>query len=329
VKIYPVFIPFSGCGQRCIYCQQNIITRTDTPDFDAIREGLRNFCRKNRDVEKEIAFFGGSFTLLPIAKQKDYFSLLGEFIPSIDGIRISTRPDGISGQVLSFCKENKVRTIELGIQSFSDSVLKKVGRPYTKEMAVTAAESIKSAGFRITIQLMPGLPGEDDNTLAETIAETVRIRPDFVRIYPTLVLKGTELEREYYEGRFVPLTLEKAIAISAEMTSNFEENSIKVIKTGLHSDVSSNQGDVVAGPYHPAFGEMVLGRVLADKILSLSGIEEPDYWQKNTLLISPKNISALKSAKNYLSIKQLPVKLDCSIGRYEISVTADKPSLVI
>ncbi len=341
-KIYPIFIPFSGCGQRCIYCQQEIITRTNQIDFAKIKLELAQFCAKNADYEKEAAFFGGSFTLLPQAKQEEYIAVVKPYLTLLTGIRISTRPDGINQKSLEFCKKNGIKTIELGIQSFSDRVLTAVNRPYSKKLAGESALMVQSHGFKLTIQLMPGLPADSDDSIEETIRETIRIKPDFVRIYPTIVLRGTELEQEYQVGKYQAWELEKAVTICANMIRRFTEAGISVIKTGLHSDISYNEGDVIAGPYHPAFAELVTGHILYQKIMDSCRNSQGSFYEEEqsdddqvhySLLISPKNISVLKGngsillnkLRNNLSIKRLPISLDESLGKYDIVISETKP----
>jgi len=317
MRIFPVFIPFAGCNCRCIYCQQNLITRTGSPDkqeqyrvdFDRIRNKLREFCQRESNEKKQIAYFGGSFTLLPIDEQKRYIRELTEFIPLIDGIRISTRPDGIDREQLDFAKKNHINTIELGIQSFNTNVLKKTGRPYDSETAMMAARLIKEEGLTLGLQLMPGLPGDTEETITETIEKTILLHPDFVRIYPTVVLKFTELERMYEKGLYQPLTLEEGVRISAEMTIEFRNHSISVIKTGLHSDLSAGKlegatSPVVAGPYHPAFGELVSREILYRNMLE-------SYIQNKTFLVSRRALSLLKRDRGALIErikKNLPIK---------------------
>lgn len=330
MKIYPIFIPFAGCENRCIYCQQNLITRTDKQDFSKIRRELTQFCTKYHDSPKEIAFYGGSFTLLSTDEQRSYLEQVDPFIPLIEGIRVSTRPDGITRESLIFAKGNNIRTIELGIQSFHERVLNNTGRPYTSQQGYIACQMIRSSGFQLGIQLMPGLPGETKESISRTIQMTISLNPDFVRIYPTLVLKGTHLEKMYKEGNYKPLSLRESIDISANMTQNFRAMGIKVIKTGLHSDLSyqdkNNNGaaspsledstftvnelpeSVIAGPYHPAYGELVSREILFRNMVE-------SYGPGKTFLLSSRSVSLLrrddafllKRLKKTLQINQLPI----------------------
>ncbi len=335
MKIFPIFIPFAGCQHRCIYCQQNLITRTIEPDFNKIREQLSHFCFKYKDSPKEIAFYGGSFTLLPFQKQKAYLQEIASFIPHLEGIRVSTRPDGITDQILDFASQNHIVTIELGIQSFNDHVLKETERPYSSRTAYEAALAIKKAGFKLSLQLMPGLPGDTTDTINQTVEKTISISPEFVRIYPTLVLRDTVLADRYRAGLYSPLSLEEAVIISADMTIKFRNAGIKVIKTGLHSDLSSNptedlvkdyQASVMAGPYHPSFGELVSREILFRNIVSC-------YDQGKTYLISSRALSLLKRDSNYLIKKikktlpiiNLPIIIEDGIEKEEVRLVDRKP----
>jgi histone acetyltransferase (RNA polymerase elongator complex component) len=343
VKIFPVFIPFAGCKNHCIYCQQNLITRTISPDFQEIRKRLAFFCQKQSELRKEIAFFGGSFTLLSKDEQQLLFNEISEFVPLTDGIRISTRPDGIESQMLLFLRNNQVKTIELGIQSLNDQVLRETGRPYSAAQAMAAAKSVKDDRLQLGIQLMPGLPGETKESLEETIFRVIECKPDFVRIYPTLVLRGTELAAWHKAGRYKPLSLEEAIGICAEMKQEFGTKGIRVIKMGLHSDLSSVKRrdaetsdrerelpeTVIAGPYHPAFGELVSAEILFRKIRQL-------YKPGKTLLISAAAVSIfrrdngllLKRIKKCLTVTSLPISIQNKLEKEEVLLSGNKAELL-
>ena len=351
MKIFPIFIPFAGCQYRCMYCQQNLITKTIKSDFPLIRKQLAAFCARYADQEKEIAFFGGSFTLLKTEQQESLISEIAPFLPLFKGIRISTRPDGIDDEILGFAAKQKITTIELGIQSFSDPVLKATERPYNRERALSSCRMIQKVGFRLAVQLMPGLPGENAESIQTTIETTISLKPDFVRLYPTLVLRDTELAKRYKSGLYEPLTLEEAVDICAEMTIRFRNNGIKVIKTGLHSDLSSNPDQtaisddqmkdiehfpagslpdtVLAGPYHPAFGELVSREILYRNILA-------GYQIDKTLVISSRAISLFKrdgsyllhKIKKYLSVDHLPVILDDKLDKDTVYSLDREPDIV-
>ncbi|MCB5230177.1 MAG: radical SAM protein [Candidatus Cloacimonas sp.] len=312
MKIYPIFIPFGGCETRCIYCQQELITRTEKVDIDTLIPKIEEFIVNNPNFDREIAFYGGSFTLLPITEQKRLINKIARFIPYIKGIRISTRPDGINQETLELCRSFSINTIELGIQSFSDHVLKATKRPYTSQQAVESCQLIRNKEFKLGIQLMPGLPGDTFCNWSQTVETTINCTPDYIRIYPTLVLKGTELEEQYLMGVYIPLSLSKAIVITSKAYSIFENARLKVIKMGLHSDVSYKDDQVIAGPYHPAFAELVYQHILYRKIVDSTTFH-------NNLCVSNKDESLL-----YGHGRSLLKKLERKLGNRMPNISFDE-----
>jgi len=313
LKILPIFLPFASCPFKCIYCNQNSITNSSKiPTLLEIEELVKKFISRNQYHKKEVAFFGGTFTAIPLKEQKKYLDSAGNFLKKDDGIRISTRPDCISDKNLEFLLKNNVKTIELGIQSFSERVLLKSKRGYSKQQSLLACQKIKNSGMNLGIQLMPFLPGFNKKSLEETIFETIRIAPEYIRIYPTLVLKNTSLENLYRDGEYLPASLEKSTEVTIQMCEAFMKKDLKIIKIGLHSDIILNKNDIVAGGYHPAFGEMVLGEILKKKIISKS------FKGAKKLLISPKDTS-LFMGNGQMMLK----KLKCEIGDFKMEVSQD------
>lgn len=322
MRILPIFIPHLGCPFHCIYCDQKLITKSVQPDLEQIKKNLADFCLAG-DAQKEIAFYGGTFTALSRTEQKRYFDLAAPYLSRISGIRISTRPDFISDTRLLFCRQHGVSTLELGIQSFSDPVLKASARGYSAQRAAAACRIVKSHSFQLGIQLMPGLPGFNAESLQTTILTTIKLKPDFVRLYPTIVLADTELHKMYSAGKYEPLSLNSAIEISAEMISAFEQNGIKVIKTGLHSDL--DQHSIIAGPYHESLGEMVRAELLYKKII--------DHFSEQTLSISPLDISLFKGFNNRMLTKlkktlkkeKIPLRFDPDLAKGNFLFTDSAP----
>jgi len=323
MKIFPIFIPHLGCPFNCVYCDQISITKSEIPSIQSISERVKTFCDNNKLEEKEIAFFGGTFTKLSQEQQQVYFDAVNEHEDLINGIRISTRPDSIDRRILDFCKDNNVRTIELGIQSFDDSVLQTTKRGYTSQVAVESCNLIKKNHFTLGIQLMPGLPGFNSESLKETIETTIKLNPDFVRIYPTIVLKNTELENWFNSGKYSHLSLEEAIEITSEMIIRFREKEIRVIKVGLHSDI--DEKDIIAGPYHQSFGELIRAEMLKNEILN--------HFQDKTLEISPSDISLfkgfnskmLKEIKEKIKLKNLPIIINKNMKKNNYIFTNTQP----
>jgi histone acetyltransferase (RNA polymerase elongator complex component) len=252
-KIFPIFIPFEACPFRCVYCNQNKITNTTSIDWDSTLHHIANFVHRHTTIDKEIAFFGGSFTGLSAEQMSSYFDRISPLFDEKSYFRISTRPDMINTEILTFLSENKVKTIELGIQSFSDIELIASKRGYTSETAMKACQMIQEHGFDLSVQLLIGLPSASPETYSETLKKLIEIKPKYVRLYPLLVLTDTDLEKLYKEGEYNPLSLSDAIDIATLFYKTCVAYNITVIKIGLTIDRDS----VIAGPYHERFGELV------------------------------------------------------------------------
>jgi histone acetyltransferase (RNA polymerase elongator complex component) len=208
----------------------------------------------------QVAFYGGSFTALPLEVQQAYLEPVQRFIDSgrVAGIRLSTRPDGINADVLALLKRYHVGTVELGVQSMDDDVLLLSGRGHTAADTVHAVRLLREQGFTIGLQLMPGLPGDKAETFQATVDRIVGLKPDFVRIYPALVIRDTPLAVLYETGRYAPLPLDAAITLCRDALDRFEEAGIEVIRIGLQAtDELAAPGTIIAGPFHPAFRQLV------------------------------------------------------------------------
>jgi histone acetyltransferase (RNA polymerase elongator complex component) len=264
--IIPIFIPFEGCAHQCVFCNQQSITgRAGAPDISEIKETVETYLTTWRGGgQKEAAFYGGSFTALPEPVQIEYLESVAGFVTDgrLDGVRVSTRPDCILGSTPGFLRPRHVRTVELGAQSMRDEILTLSGRGHTVRDIVRAVKFLKDGGLKVGLQLMPGLPGDTVETILESTRTAVSLAPDFIRIYPTLVIKDTPLEKMYSTGAYAPWALDRMLEVTVEMLRLFNEAGIPVIRIGLpHSGDFSRS--VIAGPYHPGFGGLVraaLGR---------------------------------------------------------------------
>ena len=268
-----VFVPHLACPNDCVFCNQKRIAGTEKPISD-IDGFLAAACEdlSDRFDEVDIAFFGGSFTGIEEPEMCRYLSAAArarEKYKKITGIRLSTRPDYISEHILDVLEEYRVTTVELGVQSMNDAVLAASRRGHTARDTEKAVELIKKRAFSLVLQFMPGMPKDTDETIFATAEKIIAMKPDGVRIYPCVVIKDTELEDLYLRGEFEPLSVEKAADICAALIPRFEKEGIKVIRTGLHgSDLVKTQS-VVAGPFHPAFGEIVYSKIYLAAALSL------------------------------------------------------------
>ena len=269
--IIPFFIPHSGCPHQCVFCNQKNITGQTKPVAPmAIPQKITEYLAiSSSDNPAHVAFYGGSFTALPFETQRAYLNAVQPFIHTgqIAGIRLSTRPDCITNDILVLLKEYCVTTIELGVQSMDDVVLARSGRGHTATDTVNAVSLIKSNGFRIGLQLMPGLPGDSADSFIRTIDTVIALKPDFVRIYPALVIKDTPLEDLYASARYMPLSLHDAVALCREALERFELAGIDVIRIGLQpTEELEKPGTIITGPYHPAFRQLVESSILLDKM---------------------------------------------------------------
>ncbi|WP_169737438.1 elongator complex protein 3 [Desulfobulbus elongatus] len=281
--VIPVFIPHEGCPHRCLFCDQHGISGQAAPpsagaDVGAtIRAWLARAKPENRQ-EVEVAFYGGSFTCLPHARQTELLAAVQPFRQQglVQAIRLSTRPDAIDDERLDLLLRHRVSTVELGAQSCDDEVLRRSGRGHDAAAIAAAAHLIRTRGLRLGLQLMLGLPGEHFRSLARTAAEVIRLRPDFVRIYPALVLRGSGLEQLYHRGGYRPLSLGRAVAWAAYLQKRFDAEGIGVVRMGLQPTAELARA-LVAGPHHPAFGELVRARLMLCRTRSLlAGVPAAD-----------------------------------------------------
>lgn len=269
----------------------------------------------------EIAFYGGSFTCLPPERQIECLSPVQPFIESgvINSIRISTRPDCINKDILRLLYQYHVGTIELGAQSMEDRVLRESGRGHTAEDTISASRLIHEGGFRLGLQLMAGLPGDDRETFMRTVRIVAGLSPAFVRLYPVIVIKDTPLARLYASGRYRPLSLDEAVALCSDAARLLEDNGIKVIRIGLQdADELKTPGTILAGPYHPAFGQLVRSRMLLYKISQLipHGGTSGDTLG---ILVNPADIStAIGQGRANI------VKLQKEYGYRDVHIMPDK-----
>ncbi len=281
--VIPVFIPHSGCPHRCAFCNQSVITgeKSALPDKKTINTITDTYLafKGNRETV-ELAFFGGNFLGLDagyVSELLGYGSDL-KAEKKIDGVRFSTRPDTITTHALDLLKNFPVTTVELGVQSMDDQVLQLSKRGHTSQDSINAARMLKQGGFKTGIQMMAGLPGEKRATAIESAEKIVTLAPDFVRIYPLLVLKGSLVEKWYRQGEFTPLDLETSVSRVKELYTLFAAHGIPVIRMGLQaSEMLQDASTITAGPWHPAFGHLVLSELTFDRIKA----QVTEKWEEN------------------------------------------------
>jgi histone acetyltransferase (RNA polymerase elongator complex component) len=287
----PIFIPQLACPHQCVFCNQEKISNTfSIPKPNDISNIIDNYLNTIADgVEINIAFFGGSFTGIPEEEMINYLKVAHSYVKAgkVQGIRISTKPDYISDAILDILEQYGVTAIELGAQSTNDKVLVKSGRGHKFDAIENAAQLIRNRNMELGLQMMLGLPYDTLELSIQTAKDIVRLKADTTRIYPTIVVKGTALEKMYEKGTYQVLSLDEAVSWSKEVLKIFNEAGVKVLRVGLHpSDELEFGKSLVAGPIHPSFKEMVLS----------------DLWFD---LLSNKNIHKGKStigvAKNQLN----------------------------
>lgn len=258
--IIPIFLPFAGCPQVCVFCDQKGITGSSTPsDAAQVRVIVdAHLATWKRGGRKEIAFYGGSFTGLPQGLQRRYLSVAQTYLTDgrVDSIRISTRPDYISESGVDMLAGFGVDTVELGAQSMSDEVLRASGRGHSSSATVAAAAVLKACGMKTGIQIMPGLPGDTERSSLDTVDKVIALAPEFVRIYPTVVLRDTALHGMYMSGAYRPWEMDEMVGLCRQAAARFAAAGIPVIRMGLAA--SEGLADrLVAGPYHPSFRQLV------------------------------------------------------------------------
>jgi histone acetyltransferase (RNA polymerase elongator complex component) len=279
-----------------VFCnQKNITGQTNPVAPSAIPQKITEYLASNgSDKPAHVAFYGGSFTALAFEIQKAYLTAVQPFIHAgqIAGIRLSTRPDCITNEILSLLKEQHVTTIELGVQSMDDAVLTCSGRGHTTTDTMNAVRLIRSRDFLLGLQLMPGLPGDSADRFMKTVDMVIELKPDFVRIYPSLVIKDTPLEDLYTSGRYVPLSLDNAVALCRDAFERFELAGIDVIRIGLQpTEELEKPGTIIAGPYHPAFRQLVESSIIIDKMRSMLRSRK-EKTSRVTVQVNPRDLSA-------------------------------------
>lgn len=287
--IIPVFVPDLGCPHQCVFCNQKMITgQVSCPTQDEVQLTITDYLGtipRETGIFKEVAFYGGSFTSVDPLLQKELLTPAYKALKSgaIDGIRVSTRPDSISEEALALLASYGVSIIELGVQSMDDEVLCRSGRGHSSRDVLRAAALIKSWGIDLGFQMMIGLPGDTEEKDIFTASELISLKPDLVRIYPCLVLRNTKLADLYENGEYIPLKLDEAVFCCKTLLLMFEKAGINVIRIGLQPSEQINLlGDVLAGPYHPAFRELVETAVARDQVellLKKAGVKSAESME--------------------------------------------------
>ena len=296
----PIFIPQLACPFQCVFCNQEKITsRGHIPDVNEVRsiidEHLSTFPKGNKHIE--IGFFGGNFTGITSEEQEKYLQVAQSYLEKgiVNGMRLSTRPDYIDEKVLELLKKYGVTTIELGAQSMDNDVLIQSSRGHTAEDVEKASGMIISAGFRLGLQMMVGLPGDTLEKSVFTARKIIGLGAHETRIYPVLVIKGTKMAEWYEQGKYIPLSIEETIFWVKTILPLFDEAGIVVTRVGLHSSTGLLSGkELVAGPFHTSFRELAMTEV---------------WWDRLNVLLK-------EETKDKISISVHPSQYNFAIGYY-------------
>jgi histone acetyltransferase (RNA polymerase elongator complex component) len=319
--IIPVFIPHEGCPYRCSFCNQSKITGVNQQSDEVIvnqtiQSYLDVFDSESLPEKREVAFYGGSFTGLPEGRQKQLLHAVQPSIKSgeVHSIRVSTHSLLVNPRNIFLLKNGNVKTVELGIQSTNDRVLQAVGRPCDFQTVKSAVDSIRKEELGLGLQLMPGLPEDDETIFMKSVEDVIGLKPDFVRIYPTLVIKNTKLYKMYKLGKYFPWKLNRMVLLVKDALLAFQSANIPVIRVGLHSDPSMLE-NLVDGPYHPSFRYLVDSLIARENMIDLID-QLKSIPQKLTFKVPSRQVSLylghkkdnIQSIQNLYGIKNIFVQ---------------------
>jgi len=304
--IVPFFIPHSGCPHTCLFCNQRVISgvKQPYPTADQISETVLEWVGRSARSSVEVAFYGGSFTLLSQSLQKYLLDSVQPLIASniVESVRISTRPDALDDNTLKFLAANNVKTVEIGVQSLDDEVLRLSERGHTAADSLKAIKRVREAGFLVGAQLLPGLPGDTSAKSIYGIKSVIQAGAQMIRIYPAVVLEGTVLAEQFRSGNYQPLALDEGVKTCAIMLHLSLKAGIPVIRIGLQADDGlSADGAIIAGCWHPAFGELVKAQLFYDLVFKL--FSELDDKNMIKLFCNPDRISQVEGHKRSNIIK--------------------------
>lgn len=330
-SIIPVFVPHLGCPNDCVFCNQRRISGHIEP---ATAQIVKNVIEEAAALtpsgtKRQLAFYGGSFTAIPEARQIELFEAAQPYLAdgTISSIRLSTRPDAIDGTVLKRLKKYGVTVIELGAQSMCDRVLELSGRGHDSAAVADASRLIKDAGFDLILQMMTGLPGDTDESCIETAKKIIALSPNGVRIYPTVIVRDTVLCDMWRAGTYKEHTVEDAVRVCSKIVPLFNEAGIPIIRMGLNPTEDLSGGDALAGAYHPALGELVHSRIMLQKARRLLAGVKPG--SRVVLGVNRSDVSKMigqhrcnvHALVSELSLRELKIH-EASVKSGEISIVS-------
>jgi histone acetyltransferase (RNA polymerase elongator complex component) len=301
--IIPIFLPHAGCPHRCVFCNQSLITGVSSKISSIqVRNSVESFLKYKSAYHDivQIAFFGGNFLGIDTEEMVRMLAEAAAFVKTgrVNSIRFSTRPDTIDRPRLDLIKNFPVSTVELGVQSMDDRVLVNTKRGHTSADTQKAVQRLKEFNYEIGVQIMVGLPGDGPGQLLASARRVAELKPDFIRIYPTVVVAGSPLAKLHKEGRYAPLSLKDAVAQVKELYRFFSRKNIQVIRMGLQATDDLKEGStILAGPYHPSFGHLVYSDIFLDRAISAIRSANPK-GDAVVLHVHPRSVSKMRGLKN-------------------------------
>jgi histone acetyltransferase (RNA polymerase elongator complex component) len=328
--IIPVFLPHLGCRHHCLFCNQKAINR-EIPSPPSVRNfikrALERFPVHQEGRNRQIAFYGGSFTAMDQETQVSYLKEVRPFLSAgrIDSVRLSTRPDALDEEVLTVLKAHGVSTVEVGVQSMADEVLLLSERGHRAEDTVSAVLRLIRWGFEVGVHLMSGLPGDTCDDFLRSIDQIVKLRPDFIRIHPALVLKGAPLETLWRAGKYSPLSLNQAVEWLKRGIPKLEKGTIRIARIGLQPS-EELEAHLLAGPYHPAFHQLVDSAIFYDMAEHM--LQDNLDGSPPVFVCYPKDLSSLRGQRNE-NLMKLREKFGLEDIRIETNEEVRKGSLIL
>ncbi len=329
----PIFIPHLGCPNMCVFCNQRSISGCAEFDISAVEREIETvLSTADENTQKEIAFFGGSFTAIDRDLMLSLLNLANKYYENglINSIRISTRPDYISKEILKILKKYNVKTIELGIQSINDNVLLASKRGHTAEHSRTACALITKGGFNLVGQMMIGLPKSSARDEIECAKFICRAGASAARVYPTVIFADTELFNMAKVGEYIPLTLNEAVERTKNVLDVFDRFNLPCIRVGLCASEALSSADALnEGTNHSAIGELAMGELFYERVCALLDAVKDNKKGENLTIFVPlgatskvigqRKVNKIRICEKF-DIKRLKIIENESLSGYNIRI---------
>ncbi len=289
MQIFPIFIPETDCPYNCGFCNPSVANGpcAISADPDAMMVQLTDWLstgEAGNGEQREVAFYGGTFTWGGSDRMAPWLEPLQVYVRSgrISGIRVSTRPDRLPDETISWMKEHGVTSVEIGLQSLDDRVLLQLNRSHTAEQGMESVRRCRATGLVTGIHLMTGSPAESDASWKQTVEKSVELKPDTVRIHPLLILAGTS----FAQRGLKPLPDDIVLERLTHALVRFAASDIPVIRIGLQAtDALMEPGAVEAGLFHPALRHVVMTRIYG------AALKSGRFSPGDTVRVHPSHLS--------------------------------------